>query len=302
MTRFGRVISPYAAHSRIFLNFLMANIFKKRKTDTHKGDYGHVLIVAGSIGLTGAAYLASDAALLTGSGLVTCAIPKSLNSIMETKLTEVMTFPLEDNGKGHFSLSAFHKIKEFSQKTDVVAIGPGISQKGEVGKLIKKLIKTLDVPIVLDADGINCIADEPQILKKAKKALVITPHPGEMSRVIRKEIGYIQKNRKSVAKNIAKKYGLTVVLKGKNTVVASQHENVYVNKTGNPGMASAGVGDILTGIIASLIGQGFSPFNAAECSVYIHGLAGDIAAKEKGEVSLRAQDVLNNISNAIKIG
>ena len=273
----------------------MRKIFKRRKPNTHKGDYGHVLIVAGSTGLTGAAYLTSEAALLMGSGLVTCAIPKSLNEIMEKKLTEVMTLPAEDRGKGYFLLSAFPRIKKFSEKTDAVAIGPGISQKNETKKLVKKLIQNLDVPIILDADGINCIADEPHILKKAKKPLVITPHPGEMSRLIRERVDYIQKNRKKVAGEISKKYGITVVLKGMDTVIASRDGRIAVNKTGNPGMASGGVGDVLTGMIASLVGQGLTPFDAAKYGVYLHGVAGDIAAKKKGEISLRAQDVLDNI-------
>ncbi len=270
-------------------------VFSKRRSDTHKGDYGHVLIVAGSAGLTGAAYLSSEAALLMGSGLVTCAIPKSLNEIMEKKLTEVMTLPLEDKKKGYFLASAFSRIKEFSDKADVAAIGPGISQKNETKRLVKKLIQNLDIPMVLDADGINCIADKPSILNKAKKSLVITPHPGEISRLIYKETAYIQKNRKNVAEEVSKKYNVTVVLKGMNTVIASPDGRISINKTGNPGMASGGVGDVLTGIIASLIGQKFTPFNAAKYGVYLHGVAGDIAAEEKGEVSLRAQDVLNNI-------
>jgi len=276
-------------------------IFKKRKPASHKGDYGHVFIIAGSIGLTGAAYLASEAALLTGSGLVTCAIPKSLNVIMAKKFTEVMTLPIEDKGRGYFPASAFSKIKNFSEKTDAVVIGPGLSQKDEVKRLVKRLIRGLDKPITLDADGINCIAGEPQILKRAKSPLIITPHPGEMSRLIRKSVGYIQKNRKRIAKDVAKKYGVTVVLKGMHTVVVPPDGRIYVNKTGNPGMASGGVGDVLIGIIASLIGQGFTAFNAAKCGVYLHGLAGDIAAKEKGEASLRAQDVLSNIPKVIKL-
>lgn len=278
----------------------MPKIFKKRKLATHKGDYGHVLVVAGSTGMTGAAYLASEAALLMGSGLVTCAIPKSLNAIMERKLTEVMTLPIEDKGKGYFLTSGFPRIKKFSEKINAAAIGPGISRKNETRKLVRKLIQDLDTPITLDADGINCISDNPGILKRAKRPLVITPHPGEMARLIHRRVGDIQKNRQKISKEISKKYGITVVLKGMNTVVASRDGALYINKTGNPGMASGGVGDVLTGMIASLIGQGFSSFDAARYGVYLHGVAGDIAAKNKGETSLRAQDVLNNIPKATK--
>jgi len=279
---------------------MASKVLKRRKRDTHKGDYGHVLVVAGSIGMTGAAYLSSEAALLTGSGLVTCAIPKSLNVILERKLTEVMTFPVEDRRKGHFISSGFSKIRDFSKKTDVAAIGPGLSQKPEVKKFVKRLIRDLDVPIVLDADGINCIAGEVDILKKAKRSLVITPHPGEFSRLTKKKVDKTQKNRKIVAKEFSKRYGVTVVLKGSKTVVSSIDGKTFINITGNPGMASGGTGDVLTGMIASLIGQGYSPFEAAKKGVYLHGRAGDLAAKKRGEASLRAQDLLDSIPAATK--
>lgn len=280
---------------------VIKTIFKKRGPDTHKGDYGHVLLIAGSIGFTGAAYLAGEAAVLTGSGLVTCAVPKSLNAILASKMTEAMTLPVEDNGKGYFPISALADIMKFSEKVDAVAIGPGLSPQAETKELVKKLINALEKPIVLDADGLNAICDDPHILKRAKKEIVITPHSGEMARLIRKEINYIQKNRKNIAETVAKKYNVVVVLKGRNTVIASPKGEVVINKTGNPGMASGGVGDVLTGMIVSLIGQGYTPFDAARFGVYLHGLAGDIAAEEKTEVSLRARDVLDNIYKAIKI-
>ena len=247
-----------------------------------------------------AAYLASEAALTMGSGLVTCAVPKSLNAIMERKLTEVMTLPVEDRGKGYFPAQAFSKISKFSKKVDAAVIGPGLTRKAEVKKLVKKLIRNIETPIVLDADGINCIADKPLILKEAKSSIVITPHPGEMSRLIKKSIRYIQKNRKEIAAEVSHRYGVVVVLKGKGTVVASGKKRIYVNTTGNPGMASGGVGDVLTGMIASLIGQGCTLFDAARFSVFLHGLAGDIAAKKKGVASLRAQDIIDGIPTAIK--
>src|SRR3989338_5173865 len=165
----------------------MKNIFKKRKSDTHKGDYGHVLVVAGSIGLTGAAYLASEAALLVGSGLVTCAVPKSLNPILASKFTEVMTLPVEDGGKGYFPISAFSDIMKYSERVDAVCIGPGLSMHPETKEFVKKLIVALEKPIVLDADGINAISDDAHILKRVRKDVIITPHPGEMARLAHKE-------------------------------------------------------------------------------------------------------------------
>ncbi len=279
---------------------VIKGIFEKRKADTHKGDYGHVLLISGSIGFTGAAYLASEAAVLTGSGLVTCAIPKSLNTILASKLAEAMTLPVEDNGKGYFPVSAFTDIMKFSEKVDAVAIGPGLSRQVETKELVRKLINALEKPIVLDADGLNAICDDPNVLKHAKKEIVITPHAGEMARLIHKEIDYIQANRKNIAETVAKKYNAVVVLKGANTVIASPKEGVVVNNTGNPGMASGGVGDVLAGMIASLIGQGHTSFGAARFGVYLHGLAGDIAAEEKTEVSLRARDILESIYKATR--
>ncbi len=263
------------------------NIFEKRKINTHKGDYGHVLLISGSIGFTGAAYLASEAAVLAGSGLVTCAIPKSLNAILASKLTEAMTLPVEDSGKGYFPVSAFSDIMKFSEKVDAVAMGPGLSRQVETKELVKKLINALEKPIVLDADGLNVICDDLHILKRAKKEIVITPHNGEMARLIHKEIDYVRANRKNIAETVAKKYNVVVVLKGANTVIASPEGEVIVNRTGNPGMASGGVGDVLTGMIASLIGQGRASFDAAKFGVYLHGLAGDIAAEEKGRFFLK---------------
>lgn len=280
---------------------IIKGIFEKRKADTHKGDYGHVLLVAGSIGLTGSAYLACEAAVLTGSGLVTCAVPKSLNGILASKLAEAMTLPVEDNGNGYCPVSAFADIMKFSEKTDAAAIGPGLSQQPETKELVKKLISALETPIVLDADGINAVCDDPHILKRAKREIVITPHAGEMARLLHKETDHIQGNRKNIAESVAKKYNVVVVLKGSDTVIASPKGEVVINKTGNPGMASGGVGDVLTGMIASLLGQGFGAFDAAKYGAYLHGLAGDIAAEEKGEASLRARDILDNIHKAIKI-
>lgn len=276
------------------------SIFKKRKPDTHKGDYGHVLVVAGSVGLTGAAYLASEAALLAGSGLVTCAVPGSLNAILASKFTEVMTLPVDDGGKGYFPISAFGDIMKYSERVNAVAIGPGLSQRPETREVVKKLIIALERPIVLDADGLNNIADDTHILKRARKNIIITPHQGEMARLMRKDNDYIRVNRRKSAEIAARKYNAVVALKGASTVVASPAGDTYVNSTGNAGMASAGAGDVLTGIITSLLGQGYEAFDAAKYGVYLHGLAGDIAAKEKGETSLRARDILDNIHKAVR--
>ena len=276
------------------------SILPLRELDSHKGDYGHLLVLAGSIGMTGAAYLCARAGVLTGSGLVTLAIPKSLNSIMEVKLTEVMTLPCPETRKQTFSLKALKNIRDLIPRVSGLAIGPGISRNSETGSLIKKLIKHIDKPFVLDADAINILAGQKDILKKVKAECVLTPHPGEMAGLTGRSTDYIQKNRKKTAVALAKKYNLTVVLKGYQTLVADSAGRVFVNKTGNPGMATGGTGDILTGIIGSLLSQGVPVWDSCCLGVYWHGLAGDLAAKDKGQVSLCATDLLNKLPEAFK--
>ena len=268
----------------------------KRKKNTHKGDYGHVLVVAGSVGMTGASYLCSEAALLSGAGLVTLAIPKSLNPIMERKLTEVMTLPLPETKDQTLSKASYKRLVEFAKKCDSIAIGPGLSQNKETQALIRSLIKNINIPKVIDADGLNALSGNLDILKDS----VITPHSGEMSRLIGRPTSFINKNKKTVAKNFASEYNVTIVLKGHRSIVASTKKAIHVNPTGNPGMASGGCGDLLTGIIAAFLANGMDNFKAARLATYIHGLSGDIAAKEKSEISLRATDLLKFLPEAFK--
>ena len=274
----------------------------KRKKAAHKGDYGHVFVLAGSKGLTGAAYLTSQAALLSGSGLVTLGIPESLDPVMAKKLTEVMTLPLAETEEATLSRRAHRKIKDFlkRRKIDVLAIGPGLSRNGSTVRLVRALISELKVPFVLDADGINAFAGNASLLKKIRAQAIITPHPGEMGRLLGRKISPAQKNRISVAKKFVNEYNSILVLKGHRTVIAAPGRRCHVNKTGNPGMASGGTGDVLTGIIASLIGQKMNPYEAALLGVYVHGLAGDLAKKEKGERSLIATDLLKKLPEAFK--
>jgi len=273
---------------------------RKRQADTHKGDFGHVFVVAGSVGMTGAAYLSSQAALLSGSGLVTLGIPESLNAIMEVKLTEAMTLPLPETKEQSLSLKARGKIIEFSKETDVLVIGPGLSRHKDTTRLVKTLLKSINRPVVLDADGIIAVADSLDILKRRKSPTVLTPHPGEFSRLVKRDIRSIQEDRAKIASSFAKKYKVILVLKGHRTLVVDPRGEIYVNKTGNSGMSTAGVGDILTGMIASFIGQGVDAKSASVIGVYIHGKAGDIAAKDKGQFSMIASDMLNKLPQALK--
>lgn len=272
----------------------------RRKADMHKGDFGHVFVIAGSRGMTGAAFLASHAAMLSGSGLVTCGVPKGLNLILEIKLTEAMTLPLPETKEGALGLSAKDGILEFSKKADVIALGPGLSRSAETGKLVRALLPKLDKPVVLDADGIVALAGDLDVLKKRSAPTVLTPHPGEMARLLGKDVRAIQAAREKTASAFAKKYGAVLALKGYRTVVADPKGNTYINKTGNSGMASGGVGDVLTGMIASFIGQGLAPYSAAVSGVYLHGMAGDIAANEKGQFSMIASDLLAALPRVIK--
>ena len=275
-------------------------IIPERKRDSHKGDHGHVLVLAGSMGMTGAAALCSLGALRCGCGLVTLGIPRSLNAIMETKLTEVMTRPLPETRNVSLSLEALPKIKKMVKGVDAVALGPGLSIDKGTKRLVNKLVKVIDKPLVIDADALNCIASNIAALKSVKSPIIITPHPGEMSRLSGLEIDTIQRNRQKVAKDLARQCNLIVVLKGNNTVVSDGKANNFVNESGNPGMGTGGTGDILTGMIASFLAQGVPAFKAAKLAVYIHGKAGDLAAREKGEIGLIAGDILEKVPEAFK--
>jgi len=272
----------------------------KRRKESHKGDFGHVLVVAGSQGMTGAAYLTSQAALLSGSGLVTLSIPESLNAIMEGKLTEVMTLPLPETGDMSLGIRAAGPIVKFSEKADAVAIGPGLSRNKETARLILTLLTEIKKPVIIDADGINALEGKQDVLKRRKGITVLTPHPGEMARLIGKGVDEVQKKREKVAKSVSVQYNCVTILKGYHTVVAGENGEVYVNETGNSGMSTAGMGDVLTGMIASFVGQGVNPFSASVVSVYFHGKAGDIVAREKGQFSLIASDVLGTLPKVFK--
>lgn len=273
-----------------------------RKPDTHKGDYGRVLVLAGSSGMTGAACLCSSAALRAGAGLVTLGIPESLHGVVASKLTCVMTHPLPETHVKTLSELGRQDILDFSQRFDVVAIGPGLSQYLETKRLVLWLLQSLDRPIVLDADGINALADNPEVLQKTKKQVILTPHPGEMARLLGiSSSEEIQSKRLDVSRMFIKdRNNVTLVLKGHQTLVMNE-EKFYINKTGNPGMATAGAGDVLTGMIAAFLGQTYTPFEAAQIGVHLHGLAGDLAAQEMGEISMIATDILNTLPKAFLV-
>jgi NAD(P)H-hydrate epimerase len=271
-----------------------------RNPDTHKGDYGHLLVIAGSVGKTGAAVMACQAALRMGAGLVTLAIPKSLNAILEMKLTEVMTEPLPETPKQTLSLRAFSAIARLCENKRAVVIGPGLGTLKETQSLILKLIRTLDLPIILDADGLTALATQPKILPIKNRALVLTPHPGEMARLIRSQVKEVLENRVRLSRNFSQSHHVHLILKGHPTLITTPKGEVFINPTGNPGMASGGTGDVLTGMIGGLVCQGFNLLTSLQVAVYLHGMAGDEGAQEMGEKSLIATDLIEKIPALLK--
>jgi len=271
-----------------------------RLPDTHKGDYGHLLVIAGSVGKTGAAAMACQAALRMGAGLVTLAIPKSLNAIMEMKLTEVMTEPLPETPKQTLSLRAFSAIVRLCENKKAVIIGPGLGTFKETQSLVLKLIRTLEIPIILDADGLTALATQPKTLPLKNRSLILTPHPGEMARLIRSTVKEVLEDRIGLSKNFSQAQHVHLILKGHPTLITTPKGEVFINPTGNPGMASGGTGDVLTGMIGGLVCQGFDLLSSLQIAVYLHGMAGDERVEEMGEKSLIATDLIEKIPALLK--
>ncbi len=273
--------------------------FLQRKKTAHKGDFGKIFIVAGSRGMSGAARLTAMAALRSGAGLVTLGVPDSIYSIVARQDPEVMVMPFNSTSAGSLDLNSFVKISAVLKSQSVLALGPGLSRNTSTVKLIHKLILKSQIPTVLDADALNAIAGYPEILLQAQTPLFLTPHEKEFERVF----GVCCLNdlaRKTAAREMAEKFGVYVILKGHRTVVAAPDGKLFVNQTGNPGMATAGCGDVLTGVLAGLLGRGKNYFETACLAVTAHGIAGDLAAKKMGQTSLIARDILEFLPVAFK--
>ncbi len=278
-------------------NELFIQNMPKRRNNSHKGDYGKLLIVGASKGLTGAAYLSSQAAMLCGNGLVTLAIPDCVNDILEAKTTETMTFPLKSID-GHIAYDCADDILEKAKNCNAILIGPGMGTSDDAQKLVEKLILTSTIPLILDADAINCIAKNINILNNSKSNITLTPHSVEFSRLTRLSLNEIEKNRVKASYDFATKYGVTLILKGSRTIVTSKDGMQYINITGNPGLATGGSGDILAGMVASFISRGVNSHIACAMAVYLHGICGDVASSKYGEESVIASSILNCIPNA----
>ncbi|HPM77644.1 MAG TPA: NAD(P)H-hydrate dehydratase [bacterium] len=266
-------------------------LFEPRDADTHKGTYGHAVVFGGSAGMSGAAVLAGQAALVMGAGLVTVAVPEPLLPIMENNLIECLKTGLPAQ-QGQFAATALQPASALLAGKTVAALGPGLGRGAGVDAFVCGLVAGAEVPLVIDADALNALADDPSILNRAKATLVLTPHPGEMARLLNTTVEEVRKDRVGCAVDLAKRTKAIVVLKGAGTVVAAPDGRIWINATGNPGMASGGMGDVLTGMIASLIAQGVDPLDAAVAGVYLHGYAGDLARESVGERALTASEVI----------
>ena len=269
-------------------------ILPDRKPDTHKGDYGRVLLLCGSRGYTGAAALAAMGALRCGAGLVYLAVPESIYVIEAVKLTESVVLPMPDEN-GTFSINTPAQLTELLPKMDAVLIGPGIGCSDGSYATVKFILENFNGPVILDADGINVLQGHIDILRGRTNPTILTPHIGEFVRVG----GQVTGDRISDAKQFALETGTIVLLKGNGTVI-TDGVDVYINTTGNPGMAVGGSGDVLSGIIASLLGQGISPILAAACGAWLHGAAGDICAQQLGQYGMLPTDMLNVLPRLLK--
>lgn len=275
-------------------------ILVPRSLDSHKGKYGHVLLLAGSCGFVGAAILAARGAIRSGAGLVTVALPKSQAPLAIASLPESMILPLPETSKGTAGRQALEIILENLPGKKALAVGPGLSQNPETAQLARDLLLQVRVPIVLDADGLNALAGQTSILLESKSEMVVTPHPGELARMLGLTSAEIQEKRLEVAQEFSKDFGVLVALKGARTVVATPAGDIYLNPTGNPGMATGGMGDVLTGMIASFLAQGHPALSSTLLGVFLHGLAGDLVAKERGPWGLLASEVADRIPAAIR--
>ncbi len=265
----------------------------------HKGDYGRVLVVAGSRGMAGAAVLCGSAALRAGAGLVKVAVPAEILPIVAAGNPCYTTAALPHDADGRLAHRAFPILTALCEAHDVVAIGPGLGQSNELTALMIELFANVARPMVIDADGLNAFVGHLDKLGAPATPRIFTPHPGELARLVHADGATVQARRQELAIEFAVEHDVIVVLKGQGTLV-TDGERMYQNTTGNPGMATGGTGDLLTGIIAALIGQHLSPFEAAQLGVYVHGKAGDLARDQIGEVSLIATDLLDFLPPALR--
>lgn len=276
----------------------IASFLPDRSPQSYKQSVGRVLVVAGSVGMTGAAALGAQAALKSGAGIVTLACPASLNDILEVKLTEVMTYPLPETDARTLALDAAAEVLSLLKDFDVLVLGPGLSRNTKTVGAIRKIIEASQTPLVLDADGLNALEGLPELLQKRHSETIITPHPGELARICGGDVKAVSANRLAKAKAAAKDMHSVTVLKGARSIIAGPDGELTINPTGNSGLASAGTGDVLAGVIGGLWAQQMRQYNAAVAGVFVHGLAGDLAVQDRTIYSVTALDVIEYLPEA----
>ncbi len=277
----------------------IARLLPPRPPDAHKGAFGHLLVVAGSVGKTGAAAMAGRSALRSGAGLATIAAPRSQQPIIAALGMEAMTEPLDETPAQSVCLKAKSRILELAQRMDAIALGPGVSLDGETQSLVRELVAEVERPMVLDADGLTALVGHLDLLKRSPASRCLTPHPGEMARLLDVTVAEVQGDRIETARNFCRRFGVFLVLKGARSVIGEPGGEVYVSPTGNPGMATGGSGDVLTGMVGAFLARGLDPLSSLQAGVFIHGLAGDLARAEKGEEGMIAGDILEAVPRAI---
>ncbi len=273
-------------------------LIPKRKSFANKGDFGKVLVIAGSKGMVGAAVMSAYSALRTGSGIVTLATVECERQVASGFYPEIMTYGLKCEN-GVISVKCLKEILTICHKYDSIVFGPGLGKGPDTALILAELLKVYTGKLLIDADGLNALAKNVDMLKEKSCSVVLTPHPGEMGRLLGLAAENIQKNRRTLAEDFVRDYDVCLVLKGSGTIVCQKGKDTYINQTGNPGLAKAGTGDVLSGIIGSLLGQGLDVYDGARLGAYLHGLAGDIAKERFGEYSMLATDVIDNLPKAI---
>ena len=272
----------------------------RRAMDAHKGDFGEVLFIAGASSYLGAPYFSALSFLKAGGGYSRLATPLSISSFLANKGSEIVFSPQKETSSGSIALENKDRLLELSQGVDMVVLGPGISVNEETQELVRELALEIEKPLLIDGDGITAMSKDAEIIKRRTSETILTPHLGEMSRITKREISEINKNKVEVLQETAKELNATIVLKGAHSLIGYPDETVYINLSGNPGMATAGSGDVLTGTIAAMFGLGLSLEDAVRIGVFMHGLAGDLAAKDKGEDGITAQDIMDYLPVTLK--
>ena len=295
-----QALTEVAPQTHLLTRHEVGRQIRMRHPESHKGDFGHLLVLAGARGKSGAALLSASAALRTGTGLVTLAGPQGLVPVFSSVLLEAMTAPQPERADGSLKLDERVLSQALNGKS-AVAFGPGIGVSVETKRMARWLLKKSQVPLLIDADGLNCVASQVAMLKTATVPVVLTPHPGEMSRLAAMPTTDIQANRLDVARSFATRYGCYLVLKGARSIIAAPDGRTWLNPTGNPGMASGGMGDVLSGIIGGLLAQGYAPDEACCLGVFLHGAAADIFAQQHGEAGMLARDVIDTLPDTLRV-